>query len=210
MKKILTTLILITCIVVTGVSQAFEGSVTYQNSYKSKNPALPDQQLTSMMGTTQEYFVKGGNYKSTINGTMVEWQLYNNKENKLYSKMRTSLAVFWTDAAVNKNEVTKAEINKSVIDILGYSCDELVLTSKDGFQKFYFNSKLALDPSLYTNHKFGNWYEFLSKAKAVPLKMIIDTPQFSMESVATEIKPMKLEDKMFELPADAKLQKSPF
>ena len=38
----------------------------------------------------------------------------------------------------------------------------------------------------------------------------IDNPQFILESVATEIKPMKLDDALFKLPPDAKLEKSPY
>ena len=33
-----------------------------------------------MPGTTQEYYIKGGNYKSVTNGTLVQWQLYIEKD----------------------------------------------------------------------------------------------------------------------------------
>jgi hypothetical protein len=80
--------------------QAFEGKIIYANSYKSKNPQITDQQWNTMMGVTQEYFIKGGDYKSTANGSLVQWQLYINKENKFYSKMSNSESVFWNDAGV--------------------------------------------------------------------------------------------------------------
>jgi hypothetical protein len=44
-----------------GFAQNFEGKITYSNSYKSKIPNLSDDQLSSIMGTTQEYYIKGGN-----------------------------------------------------------------------------------------------------------------------------------------------------
>lgn len=190
--------------------QAFEGKVVYALSYKSKMPNLTDQQFSSMMGTTQEYFIKGGNYKSSSNGTMLQWQIFINKDNKLYSKMSNSPAVFWNDVTVNADEIVKTEVNENVVEVLGYKCDELVLTCKSGIQKYYFNTKLRVDPKLFENHKFGNWSVVVSKSNSLPLKMIIDNPQFSFECVATDVKPMSLNDNLFELPAGSTLEKSPY
>lgn len=190
--------------------QSFEGKVVYKNNYKSKIANVTNEQFSSMMGTTQEYYIKGGNYKSSGNGTFFQWQLYSNKDNRLYSKMSNSPAILWNDGSVNADEVVKAEINKGVIDILGHQCDELILTCKSGVQKYYFSSKLKVDPKLFEKHKFGNWNEVMSRTSALPLRMIIDSPQFTVESSAIEIVPMKLDDKFFELPADSKLEKSPY
>ena len=111
---------------------------------------------------------------------------------------------------MNPDSVLKTELNKEVVDILGYKCDELIFTCKSGVQKYYFNSKLQIDPKLFENHKFGNWYHYLLQSKAVPLKMMIDNAQFSVVSMATNIQPGKIDDQIFGLPADAKLEKSPF
>jgi hypothetical protein len=192
------------------VSQNFEGKILYQNKYKSKIPNLTDEQFTSMMGTTQEYIIKGGDYKSIMNGTLVQWQIYINKDNKLYTKMSNVQSILWNDGAVNPDEVLKSEINKEVIEILGHKCDELVLTCKTGIQKFYFSSKLQVDPALYANHKFGNWNEIIAKSNSLPLKIIIDNHQFTVESIATEIKPGVVDANLFTLPAGSKLEKSPY
>ena len=98
---------------------------------------------------------------------------------------------------------------KNVTEVLGYPCDELVLTCKSGLQKYYFNTKLSVDITLFTNHKFGNWYDYLSKANSLPLKMIIDNSQFSWECVATKVTAMKLDKAFFELPANTTTMKSP-
>ena len=190
--------------------QSFEGKIFYANTYKSKNPQMTDQQWTSMMGSTQEYLIKGGDYKSIANGTIVQWQLYINKDNKLYNKMSNSETAFWIDASVQGDEILKVEVNKDVIEILGYKCDEVILTCKSGVQKYYFNSKLSVNTKLFTNHKFGNWYDYLVKANSLPLKSIIETAQFSIESVATEVKSMKFDTKAFELPTGIKTEKSPY
>lgn len=195
---------------ITSFGQSFEGKIVYQNAYKSKIPNVTDEQFTTMMGSTQEYFIKNGDYISVANGSLFQWQLYVNTDNKLYSKMANSETLFWNDGAANTDEILKAEINKDVIEILGYKCDELVLTCKSGIQKYYFNTKLSVDTKLFVNHKFGNWYDFLSKSNSLPLKSIVTNSQFTLKSVATAINEMELDKTFFDLPAGAKTMKSPY
>lgn len=210
MKKIITFLFVIAAMSMS-FAQSFEGKVLYTNTYKSKIPNVNDQQLTDMMGAKQEYLIKGGDYKSISPGaSLMQWQLYINKDNKLYNKMTSSPAALWNDCSVNPDEVLKSELNKGVVEILGHKCDELVLTCKSGTMKFYFSNKFPVDGKLYEQHKFGNWAEFMSKANALPLKMIVEAEQFTIESVATEVKPMAIDAKEFELPVGIQTQKSPY
>ena len=173
-------------------------------------PNVTDDLFTEMMGKTWEYSMKGASYHTASNGTLMQWQLYLPKENKLYSKFSNSPAILWNDGAVNADSVIKTELKKNALEILGNSCDELILTCKSGVQKYYFSSKYKVDPVLFQNHKFGNWYAYISQAKAMPLKIVIDNAQFTLESIATAVKKEKVNDQLFSLPADAKLEKSPF
>jgi hypothetical protein len=209
MKKILA-IALIFFTVATVFSQNFEGKITYQNTYKGKTLPITDEKLSSMMGTIGEYYIKGGNYKSVLNGTFLLWYIYINKDNKFYSKFSNSDTILWNDGGINDDSVISFKLNKHVEEILGYMCDELILTCKSGIQKYYFTSKLGIDAKLYKNHKYENWYEYLKLTNAIPLKMIIEKAQFSMEITATEIKPMKLDNKEFQLPENAKTAKSPY
>jgi hypothetical protein len=208
MKRALITLSLIFSTFI-AFAQNFEGKVVYHNSYKSKSPTLTDAQLTRIMGDTQNWYIKNGEYKSDVNGIYIKWQLYANAENKLYTKLGNTDTVYYNDAAQGESEIRNIQLNKNVADILGYKCDELILTTKSGTQRYYFSSKLPINSKLFLNHKFGDWYAYLIKANAVPLKTIIDTPQFALESVATEITPMKLEQSFFTLPAGTKTSKNP-
>ena len=204
------TFLVATLFAVTSFGQTFEGKIVYKNTYKSKMPNVTDEQFTTMMGSTQVYFMKSGDYKSVANGSFFQSQLYVNKDNKLYSKMANSEILQWNDGATNPDEVLKTEVNKGATEILGYKCDELILTCKSGTQKYYFNSKLSVDTKLFVNHKFGNWYEYLLKANSLPLKTIVDNAQFTLESVATEVKGMKLDKTLFDLPANVQTTKSPY
>jgi len=193
-----------------GRTQSFEGKITYKNTYKSKLPNFTDEQFTAMLGYQQEYFFKKGNFKSVSNGNFFQWQIYILKDNKLYNKLANSETLFWMDAAVNNDEVIKTELTKSAVTVLGHTCDEVVLTCKSGIQKYYFTSKIGVDPQLFSNFHYQNWSTFISTAKALPVKMLIENQQFVMESVAIEISAMKLDDTLFRLPANAKIEKSPF
>ena len=208
MKKTLFTLSFILLAVI-AFAQNFEGKVVYHNAYKSKSPTLTDAQLTKIMGDVQNWYIKNGEYKSDINGIYIQWQLYANSENKLYTKLGNTDTVYYNDAAQGESEINNVQLNKATTDILGYKCDELILTTKTGSEKYYFSSKLPINSKLFLNHKFGDWYAYLAKANAVPLKTIIDTPQFSLESVATEITPMKLEKSFFTLQPGTKTAKNP-
>jgi hypothetical protein len=202
---------IISCVIaITSYGQGFEGEVTYQSTYKSKIPSLTDEKFASLMGTTQNFFIKGDKYKSVLNGELLQWQLYVPADNKLFTKMANNEAALWTDAGTNPDSILSMVLNKNAIDILGYKCDELILNCKSGTQKYYFNKKLSIDPKLFVNHSFGNWYYFVSKSKAVPLKMEIDNAQFIMTSTAVKVNPGKLEDGIFQLPEGIKTGKIPF
>ena len=189
----------------TGLSaQSFEGEIIYSNTYKSKLPQLSNQQLSDMIGKTQEYDIKGGEYKSVINGKIISWQLYINKENRLYNKMASSDTLQWYNGTKNTDLVLKSEINKGVTKILGYACDELILTCQSGVQKYYFNTKLSVDPESYKKHQFGNWNTIMALCHSLPLKYIIENKQFIIESEAIEIKPQTLDPVMFTIPPGSK------
>lgn len=206
----LTILILLIAIATPLFAQDFEGKVIYSNIYTSKVPNIPNEQFNAMMGSTQEYIIKEGNYKSTMNGTFVQWQLYIHKDNKLYNKIATTTSILWNDATISTDEVLKAEVNKNVIEVLGRRCDELILTCKSGVQKYYYSTDLKVNPNLFENHKFGNWNEIMARTNALPLRIVMETQQFGLECNAVDIQPMKLDNKLFELPVGSKLEKSPY
>ena len=209
MNRIYLLLLAVIC-TITVDAQSFEGKITYANTYKSKHPQMSDVQWATMLGSTQDYFIKGGNYRSDTNGTMMQWILFINKDNKLYSKLANSETIMYNDVTAQGDEIYESELNKNAATILGYACDELILTCKNGTQKYYFNAAIAVDPKDYINHKLGNFYDFISKSKALPLKSTIETQLFSIESTATSVTKMNLEDSKFLLPAGAKIEKSPY
>ena len=190
-------------------AQSFEGKIVYSTTLQSKVSGVTDEQLSAMMGKTQQYFIKGGEYFSTADGTFFQWQRYISKENKYYLKYANSENAYWYDGAINRNPDTLLSQNKAALQVLDYTCDELVFKTKDGIHKYYFTSKVPLDSKLFKAHQYGNLYNFLQYANAVPLKEIIIGKEFNMELVATEVSPQVLDSKLFIMPAEVKSQPAP-
>lgn len=200
MKNIIYLLLFVTI----GVSaQNFEGVVTYKNLYKSKNPQLTDQQLTQALGGMHQYLIKGGNYKTKSNGTLLRWQLYKENGTKLYTKMSNSQELTVTDATKLKDSVVSVTLNKKAYNYLGTMCDELVIISKEGTQKIYFNSTiLKVDAEKFKNFKFNNWYTYLTYSNTLPVRILIDNDQFKMESIVGKVEAQVLPISEFKLPSE--------
>ncbi|MES2630227.1 MAG: hypothetical protein V4616_14800 [Bacteroidota bacterium] len=191
-------------------AQHFEGQIRYINSYYSKTKGINDRQYGEMLGSREEYAFRNGNYLVQTNGSLVKGQLYTRKDNRIYSRIANSDTLYWMDAALADDSVLSVKINKGAITILNYSCNELVLTTKAGVHHYFFSPRFAIDPAWFEKHKVGNWNAFVKYAKALPLKVIIETPEFTFESFAIEVKPLKLEDSMFLPEPNAPLAKRNF
>jgi hypothetical protein len=190
-------------------AQSFEGEIVYQVNYTSKMQGVSNERITNAMGDRDDYYVKNGDYKNVMNGSVFQWQIYRNADNRLYNKMATNSALLWTDGAVNKDSVFNVAVVFGAARILGYSCDEVILYCRSGIQKYFFNAKFGVDSDLFTKHRFGNWAAYLSKAHALPLKFILDNPQYTVESTAVSVKPGHIDPAIFTLPKGALLAPGP-
>lgn len=208
MKQFLLTLTFLLS-VLTSSAQYFEGMVVYHNTYKSKSATVTDEQYKGMFGGTLNWYIQTGNYKSNTDGSFFKSQLYINAENRIYSNLASSDKLLYDDASYSNNPVLSSKLNKNAATILGYQCDELILNTKAGVQRYYFTHKLSVNAKLYQKHKYGNWSDFLGRSNAVPLKMIIEMPQMVMISTAKQIKPMKLNPVAFKLPQGVQVAKNP-
>jgi hypothetical protein len=200
MKRVLVTALILlgTCSLLSAQSY-FEGEIIYKNSYESKAPNVTNEQMEMALGTRQEYFIKDGNYLSRLNGLSLREQLYDSKTNRLYHKMPVSDTLYWLDGSLDMDPVISSELVKNAENVLGNECDALVVKTKNGTATFYFSSKYKIKAELYTKHIFGSWAHFVGKCGAVPLKSVIENSHFKSVSIATEIKPMPLEDNYFKI-----------
>ncbi|MBS1759289.1 MAG: hypothetical protein JST23_04115 [Bacteroidetes bacterium] len=194
--------------VVKGYCQNFEGEIIYNNHFTSKMKSYTDEQLGNLIGTKQEYLIKDGNYKSFLNGMSVTMQLYDNKSNRIYNRTPKSDTLYWFDASMNTDAVTSFEIKRNTEKILGYQCDAIIMKTKTGTTTIYYNAKYKVDSKLYTKHSYSNWAFYINQTKSLPLKTIIETDSFKMESIAVEIKPMSLGGEYFNIDIKTPVKKS--
>lgn len=186
----------------TSFGQNFEGKIIYSNTCISNIPQITSESLSSLIGSKQKFIIKEGNYKSITNGTFFDWQLYINTSGKFYSKVTSSETTNCIDDKKQhkEDEVISLKLNKNVTKILDYNCDELIVKYNRKVEKYYFNSGIIINTKIFKNNKFQNWYGYFLRANVFPLKMITETFALTFESIATEIIPLKIEDKTFELP----------
>jgi hypothetical protein len=189
-------------------AQNFEGEIVYRNQFTSKMKNFTDEQLGTMIGTKQEYFIREGNYKSFLNGQSITMQLYDYKNNRIYNRTPKSDTLYWFDASTNTDEVISFEINKNKEKIMGNQCDAIIIKTKTGTTTIFYSSRYKVDSKIYENHHYSNWAFYVGKAKALPLKTIIETNNFRMESTATEIKPLELGTDYFNLDSKTPIKKS--
>lgn len=188
--------------------QSFEGEIIYSNHFTSKMQNFTNEQLGAMIGTKQEYLIKGGNYKSFSNGQSITMQLYDYKTNRIYNRKSTSDTLYWFDASINTDEVISFEIKKNAEKILGNECDAIIMKTKTGTTTIFYTSRYKIDSKIYENHHYSNWAFYVEKTKALPLKTVIETNQFKMESTAVEIKPTELGDNYFNIAPKTPIKKS--
>lgn len=188
-------------------AQYFEGEIIYTNKFTSKTKNFTDAQLAEMIGTKQEYLIKGGSYKSFLNGQSISMQSYDNLTNRVYNRMPKSDTLYWFDASTNTDNVISYEFKKNAGTVLGNKCDVIIMKTKTGTTTMYYSAKYKVDSKLYTNHLYGNWAFYTSKTGALPLKTIVENQKFKMETTAIEIKRIQLGDTYFNIDPNTPLRK---
>ncbi len=213
MKKIIT-YFLATLSAMNSFAQTFEGKIIYKETLKGKVSNVKNKYFATINSFSKEHFMKNGNYKTIFKDGLIEWELYLKKENKLYTKFYNSDTLYWKDGTKTTYENLKIEINKGVANVLNYKCDEVIFTLSNSVCKFYYNSNLLIDKKLFGNQKLNHWYNFVSKPNLLPLKSIVEYGEMFgssiIESVAIEIKKMKLNKEIFELPSNITIMANPY
>ncbi|MGZ3767097.1 MAG: hypothetical protein ACXVB0_20455 [Mucilaginibacter sp.] len=141
-------------------------------------------------------------------GKGMQWGLYIARDKKVYNKEAYTDTVLWNDARVNKDTIYKTELKPNDTTILGYPCDRVTFTCKFGTQVYYFNKGFWVDPALFVDYKFVNYYDYLKIAKSLALKEVFIYEGFTVEITATTIKQGPVDDALFVLPDGALLKEN--
>jgi uncharacterized protein YjfI (DUF2170 family) len=197
MKK--TLILLMNLIALNCFSQQFEGKITYQNAYQSKEENTPSEYLTQLFGNTHIVEIKNENYKLNANGELLQYQIFLSIENKLYTKLGASEKLGIKDLKIAEEKVKSVEVNRKSIEILTKTCDEFIVYCKNSTQKYFIESSLNINSEIFKTKNFNYRLAFLLKNKIIPLKMIIEDNMGICESTATEINEEKIDESTFEI-----------
>ena len=181
--------------------QSFEGKITFKNNFTSKSKQVNGSQLNVLMGTEQDYFIKANNYASLFNGRFIKKQIYSSAESRGYTITGQTDTAYWEDYKLNKDSMLTHQIILNKDTVLGIPCNLLIVKSKSSTSMYYYNSDtLIIDPNIFKNHNYGNWYNVVLITRCIPLKTIFENEQFQMVSEAVKIEKGMVDDKIFDLP----------
>lgn len=196
----------------TSFSQSFEGWILFKMEMNNPNPKLiPDstwqklakEQFGPRGYASQKYYYKNDKYLSEIETAKSKgYQVYNPKDKLLYSWQMNSDTAITVDSRKYMDEFVEFVDGTDTETILGIPCKTIVLKSKLGEMKLWYNSNyLKVDPKLFKDHTYGHWAQIIGKIKCLPLKVEQKAFMAHIVQTAMEYKSEPVSDTQFALPA---------
>jgi hypothetical protein len=182
----------------------FEGSIEYAYEAKVKSKKIDFSRLQKAVGKGSTLYFKEGNFRHDYDGGVLEFDLYNRRENKLYTKKRGSDTIYWYDCSKKGESIKDVRISKQKTEVLQMLCDQLTIQYSDHSVVEYYNSdSIRVDPAWFAEFKRGDQFKIDAIEKSIFLQSERDYPAFSVISTATRIKKQALNTNVFEVPANA-------
>ncbi|HBZ40238.1 MAG TPA: hypothetical protein DEO59_17810 [Balneola sp.] len=104
------------------------------------------------------------------------------------------------DASFMMSEIISVTKLEGTETILGKTCKILVVATKTDETTYFYSDEIAVDPSNFSQHKFGGWNEYMKASNgALPLKYILKNEQYTWTSTAVEITRMEIAEEEFVL-----------
>jgi len=227
MKKLLG--IILVAITLNSFSQSFEGTLTYVVDMEissfftemgiDKETLLKEMKTDGSWSDTIRTTYKGGNY-CTVPSNGSTCAIYLSSTNKLYSMVLAgegSELCTVIDASIDEEgsmfgEMPKIEKLDSQVVVNDIDCNIVRVQWKSGVYDYYYNSSMfAVNPSLFENHIYDGWSQFLAISKALPVQIVKTVGKMmtvTLTLISSEEK--NVDDGLFTIPTlvkDKKLSK---
>lgn len=203
MKKILFTLSF-ACITMSSFAQYFEGKIKYRVEPRNPNPAfMSDEEYRKKNPNNtahyETFYFKNNQYKF-VHGDEIE--VLDPSKQRVYSYTVGADTCLWNDATFASDEILEVKKSNEKDSVLGSACEAFVIRTKWGKTTYFFDrTKLKVDATKFSAHKYKNWSEFLRESNCLPLKIVYKTAFDCIVYIATAIKEEPIEDKEFVIPA---------
>lgn len=210
MKNILLLLFLIPIL---GFSQNFEGTLVYENDIEiaekfSKQFGMTKEKMMESGQFFEETLTtyKNGNYLSKPNKGKIK-VIYLSDRNEILTLDKKLDLVPAIKAEIDLETELKEKSPKITVEqtdeiILNIKCSKVIVEWETGTYEYFFNSDyLKMDYTLYSNHKYDMWSEYLKLSNSLPFKIVkrIDG-MTTITMTLKEIKEHSVNDKIFKLP----------
>lgn len=206
MKKVTCTLLLIFISLLCQAQQSFEGSIKFKTEISDAKSEFKEKLIEKYGDSLIVYYSGDGNLRrqylnSAKDGNDI--QIYDPKKGILYQKNKTSTKFDSLDVKINsitKLIRTKKISNEKIMD-LDCECIEFIGLSKykqNVVINYCFNLKTPkVDYNYFAKHNDFFLNDYYKNAERPYLKFSIQTEKFKISQIATEIKPMKINNELF-------------
>ncbi|MFY0630710.1 MAG: hypothetical protein JXR05_10035 [Flavobacteriaceae bacterium] len=210
MKKLITLIILISLSLNSNGQNSFEGLIKFSTKITTTHiaPKGFQKKLSDKYGDSLiMYYSKTGDFRRVhLNSSKfgVDSQLFISKKAKIYLTKKNSSQIDSVDVKENSLKSTSTrKINNQKIIGLDCECYKIKAVSVYGQNvtlNYCFSSKTpSIDPKLYSDHKDFYLNEYYKFAKRPYLKFSIETPDFKIIYLATELIEKEIEKEIFKL-----------
>ena len=192
-------LLLLFLIPVLSFSQNFEGTLVYENDIEIA------EKFSKQLGMTKEKMMESGQFfEETL--TTYKNGNYLSKPNKgkikvVYLSERNEILTIDLETEL-KEKSPKITVEQTDEIFLNIKCSKVIVEWETGTYEYFFNSDyLKMDSTLYSNHKYDMWSEFLKLSNSLPLKIVKRMDgMMTITMTLKEIKEHSVNDKIFKLP----------
>lgn len=171
-------------------SQSFEGTITYvldfEVSEKFKKMGVTKEMLIEKMKAEGSYSdtiktsYKQGDYYTLLNANPKSWQIYKASTNKIYAMQDGEDADICKviDASVDLEFTMTGKmpvIQKldTTANVNGNPCSIVRVKWQSGTYDYYYDSRhLKVDLTLFAQHTYDGWAEYLKISRALPVKIV--------------------------------------
>jgi hypothetical protein len=179
----------------------FVGVITYNESYKSKDPLISSDDFTKMMGSVRKLYIKGSNYRNVFDGNPGTVLLYRGDRQKIYRFEQNADTVFWMNALSDTlSKIITYKIEDTNETIMHLTVQKLTIKSEMGLTTYFYSGKYGINPADFTRHNLNFWNFYTLKSRAVPLKIVIENDRIIMTSTAVKIESLDLDQIIFDIP----------
>jgi hypothetical protein len=178
----------------------FEGKITYKFSLVSKNEKIDTNYLKNIFGNGSTLIFKQGNYYHKFEGGLMEFDIYKKEDNKYYLKKRGNDTLFWYDCGSAGDKIEKFLFSAKKENILGVTCDELIIQYNDKTESHYYNpDSISINPDWFKRFTLDGENIIDEKEKSIYLKRKVENSYFLLTETATKVRRERIDDKIFEI-----------